>query len=260
MRQSCGRGLLNRPILYAGLVLLFLGGLGVGWLVFWNADERATDGLTREGGLAEGNQANRVQGSEGGPDEPPDRGAAATGTTEETPQGSATGAPAEVSSDQEQAAEPPAGGGSPRRPAPSGFLQTGFGPAAAQSNLAGATRIGEVSVDGDTLTAEYSGGEAVGFDMLFLSVKRTASAADASSEAETLIHSFPVKQLSYTWGGRKIRQAMNDEGRPTQFPPLVCFVWTEGRFAIRVVVAPLAPDRVVDARQSALKFIDALPY
>lgn len=255
-------GLPRRPILLGGIVLLFAAGLGAGWLVFHEIGDRESGAGAGMGNLGQENPVNREPGA--GDTSPSqqneDKAPADTGQDREPSGQAADQVDATGPSDQQQAAKPPLEDESPKLPASPEFLITSFGPVAAPTSVAGMARIGEAVVDGNKMTAEYSGGEAGEVDLLFLSVSRTQSPADAAKEVDRLLQFFPAKQLSYTWGGREIRQAMNDEGRPDQFPPLICFVWTEGQFAIRVVAAPLAPDRVVDARQAALEFIGALPY
>jgi len=148
----------------------------------------------------------------------------------------------------------------PEAPAQKGFLNDNFGSAAAPSRVGGFPRVGSPSMDGDVLEAEYRGVDDKGFDLLFLTVKRTADNKAAREAADHLLHMFPDYALGYKWGGRDIRQAMSHETRPQQFPPLVCMVWTEGRHAVRVVVAPLGPGAVEQARDAVLAFIADLPY
>lgn len=162
-------------------------------------------------------------------------------------------------SDANSAAKPPSGPASGTAPKP-GFLDTGFGAGAAPSAAGGLTRIGTPVIEGDTLEAEYAGSEAAGLDLAFLTIVRTQSPQAAKREAQQLRHSFPDNALEYEWAGRRIAQSMSNESRPDQFPPLVSMTWTSGSYAIRVVTAPLAPDRVVAARQASLTFIGALPY
>lgn len=255
-------GLPRRPILLGGIALLFIVGLGAGWLVFHETGDMEGGAGAGIGNLGQENPAGREPGAGGASPSQQNEGKASATEGQDRASGGQVADQVAVTgpSDQQEAAKPPAELESPSPPANPEFLVTGFGPAAAPASVAGLARIDEAVVDGNKMTAEYSGGEAGEVDLLFLSVSKTQSPADAAKEAEMLLHSFPAKQLSYTWGGREIRQAMNDEGRPNQFPPLICFVWTEGQFAIRVVAAPLAPDQVMDARQAALEFIGALPY
>lgn len=260
-RLSLG-GLPRRPILLGGIVLLFIAGLGAGWLVFHDARDRESGVGAGIGNLGQENPINREPGAGDTPPSQQNEEKAPVDTGQDRAPGgqAADQAAATGPSDQQQAAKPPLEDESPKPSVTPEFLVTGFGPAAAPASVAGMVRLGEAVVDGNKMTAEYSGGEAGEVDLLFLSVSKTQSPADAAKEVEGLLRFFPAKQISYTWGGREIRQAMSNEGRPDQFPPLICFVWTEGQFAIRVVAAPLAPDRVVDARQAALEFIGALPY
>jgi len=264
---SLFRSLLKRPIVLAGIAILFVTGLGAGWLVFWGNDDQSTVSEIP----AEQSAANRQPGagdipaSEQGGDTTTGQAGAADGSgtdpADGTPGGQGTNRTAETGpSDQQEAALPPDVGQGPRPPVAADFLLTGFGYDAAPASVAGLARVGEAVVRGDRMTAEYSGGEEGRLDLVFLEIVRTQSAAAAAQEVDALLRTFPANQLSYDWGGRGIRQAMNAEGRPDQFPPLVCFVWTQGQFAIRVVVAPLAPDQVVDARQATLEFVGALPY
>jgi hypothetical protein len=205
-------------------------------------------------------------------EEPGEPGVAGTGTSGNaaSPAGSSGGSGAASStdpassrngpSDVPQAVVPPSKAEEPDPPSSASFLETNFGPGAAPESVAGMRRSAGPVMEGDTLEAEYAGGDVGEFDLLFLTVVKTNSATAARSEADGMLHSFPVEQIEYPWGGRQIRQAMTDEGRPNQFPPLICMVWTNGSFAVRVVTAPLAPDRVLDARTSTLDFIGALPY
>jgi len=252
-------GLPRRPVLLGGVAMLFVAGVAAGWLLFHEPGDRDGGAGAGIGNFGQESPADREPGAG---DTPPSQQNEDRVSAEVGQDGAPGAGQAAVTgpSDQPQAAKPTAEAESPNPPANPEFLVTGFGSAAAPASVAGLARVAEAVVDGNKMTAEYSGGEAGKVDLLFLSVSKTQSPADAAKEADMLLHSFPAKQLSYTWGGREIRQAMNDEGRPDQFPPLICFVWTEGQFAIRVVAAPMAPDRVVDARQAALEFIGALPY
>jgi len=249
------------------LVALFAGGLAVGEFFF---DQGKADRTTLQG-LAEGGPDRPIDSS----GEPTD-GADAPGSSERvpalvpgdtggqaptTPQEGADPADGEPDiSDAAEAKKPPGRDAEPSPPSVRNFLAEKFGVQAAPPRVAGMARTEPPVTSGSVIEAVYSGGGDGGFDLLFLTVERTESPAAARKRADELIHMFPVGTISFDWGGRQVRQAMNDEGRPEQFPPLVCMVWTSDVFAIRVVTAPIAPYRVADARQGTLEFIGGLPY
>jgi len=241
------------------LVLLFAGGLAIGALFFDRTEAGPAEVGLEDGGNVPGSvQSTDLAGvPERDQTEVPGVGDAPGRPGEEASQG---GQQASGPSDAQQAVSAPDRAAEPSPPSAPGFLEGGFGPAAAPSPVAGMQRTLGPTISGDTLEAEYSGGDAGDLDLLFLTVVKTGSPTAARQQADEFIHAFPISPVSFTWGGRQIRQAMTDEGRPNQFPPLICMVWTDGSYAVRVVTAPLAPDQVVAARDSTLDFVGALPY
>jgi len=254
------------PVL--AIVLLFAAGLAAGSL-FFNRDGRGTSAEMGEFAESEETTPGALSGLDPSAEE---RGEAPAGEVigegewpsgiRETDPDAVVADPGAGPSDVSEAVKTPdsANVPEPEAPAQPKFLDDNFGSAAAPSTVGGFPRLGSPSVDGDVLEAEYRGVDDKGFDLLFLTVQRTADSKAARDAADHLLHMFPDYALGYKWGGRDIRQAMSHETRPQQFPPLVCMVWTEGRHAVRVVVAPLGPGAVEQARDATLAFIADLPY
>ncbi len=250
------------------ITLLFVAGLAVGSL-FFNRDGRGTSAEMGEFAESEETTPGALPGFDPSADERRDvpdgeiigEGEWPSGIRETDPD-AVVADPGAGPSDIAEAIKTPdsARASEPEAPTQKGFLDDNFGSAAAPSKVGVFPRMEPPSVDGDVVKAGYRGVDDKGFDLLFLTVEKTADSKAAKEAADHLLHLFPDYPLSYKWGDRDIRQAMSHETRPQQFPPLVCMVWTEGRHAIRVVVAPLGPGAVEQARDAALAFMADLPY
>ena len=180
------------------------------------------------------------------------------GSAKSGPSGSAT--PELVRADKAAIAGPPKGeGATPPKP-PLSYLDGAFGAGIVPPSAAGLTLRGAASVTKDRVSGGYAGPGPGPIDMLELVVTRESDSAAAIKASKAALAEYSGSPLSYEWGSREISQGATQEDRPQQYPAILRFVWPQGRYMVQMTVVPLNPGEVAAARDSALEFVDRLPY
>ena len=168
--------------------------------------------------------------------------------------------PESIRSDNAAIAGPPKGEGEAPSKPPRSYLDRAFGAGIVPASAAGLTLRGAASVTKDRVSGGYAGPGPGPIDMLELVVTRERDDAAASKASKAALAEFSGSPLSYEWGAREISQAATQEDRPQQYPAILRFVWPQGRYVVQMTVVPLNPGEVAAARDSALEFVDRLPY
>ena len=167
--------------------------------------------------------------------------------------------PESIRSDSAAIARPPKREGALSKP-PLNYLDGAFGAGIVPASAAGLTLRGAAIGSKDRVIGGYTGPGSGPIDMLELVVTRERDDAEASKASKAALAEYSGSPLSYEWGSRQIRQAATQEDRPQQYPVILRFVWRQGRYVVQMTVVPLNPGEVAVARDSALKFVDRLPY
>ena len=157
------------------------------------------------------------------------------------------------------AGAPKGEGETPPKP-PLRYLDGAFGAGIVPAAAAGLTLRGAASVTKDRVSGGYAGPGPGPIDMLELVVTRESDSAAAIKASKAALAEYSGSPLSYEWGSRGISQGATQEDRPQQYPAILRFVWPQGRYVVQMTVVPLNPGEVAAARDSALKFVDRLPY
>ena len=168
--------------------------------------------------------------------------------------------PESIRSDSAAIARPPKGEGEAPPKPPLGYLDRAFGAGIVPASAAGLTLRGAASVTKDRVSGGYAGPGPGPIDMLELVVTQERDSAAASKASKAALAEYPGSPLSYEWGSREIGQGATQEDRPQQYPSIIRFVWSQGRYVVQMTVVPLNPGEVAAARDSALMFADRLPY
>jgi len=245
--------------LIAGVVIvLFIAGSLLGVSVF-RPDERGN------GADPSGSSSATVSAADGGTNpsaSAPNSSLLSSGAVQGSAKAGSSGiaTPESIRSDSAAIARPPKGeGAAPSKP-PLSYLDGAFGAGIVPASAAGLTLRGAASVTKDRVSGGYAGPGSGPIDMLELVVTRERDGAAASKASKAALAEYSGSPLAYAWGSREISQGATQEDRPQQYPVILRFVWPQGRYVVQMTVVPLNPGEVAAARDSALKFVDRLPY
>lgn len=126
--------------------------------------------------------------------------------------------------------------------------------------LGGLVREGAVVRSENSVKAFFRGSGSVGIDIAQVTVVRYPTASDAAKGADQLREEYPVGPLVFDIGGRRVSFAATQEERPDMFPPALSFTWTQGEFAVQLIVIPWDPGAVAAARDRSAAAIADLPF
>jgi hypothetical protein len=257
-RKAAGRRRSPKwPWLVGALVVVFIAGAAVGWVLFLS-DRPSAPRPEDVAGLAavDATSTSPVAPSQDLTDQAdvPKVPTEVTVTAEEVMADLV--ALNEIPTDDPASGESSAGGATQPAVALPDPLDGSLAPATA----AGMTRIGPASVTDTSVTADYRGPDGGPVDVLRLSIVRYASRGEADSAVAAGFEEFPTARITFDVGGRTVEQGATQEDAPEQFPPALMLVWRQGADVMTVMIAPSAPGSSSAARALALEFIGALPY